>query len=48
MALQLRERKSPFIHQRHGDVPVRLCKGTVALHRRLGTSHRSCCYSEGY
>jgi hypothetical protein len=36
------------IRQRHGDVSIRLCKETVALHRRLGTSQRSCCYSEAY
>ena len=33
------------IRQRHSDVPLRLCKETVALHRRLSTSQRSCCYS---
>jgi len=32
MALQLRERKSPFIHVND------------ALHPRLGTPQRSCCY----
>ncbi|MGD0114901.1 MAG: radical SAM protein [Dehalococcoidia bacterium] len=34
------------IRQHHGSVPIHLCKETVALHRRLGTSQGSCCYSE--
>jgi spore photoproduct lyase len=34
------------IRQHHGDVPIRLCKETLALHGRLGTGQRGCCYSE--
>jgi len=34
------------IRQRPGDVPIRLCKETLALHRHLGTSQRSCCYTD--
>jgi len=33
------------VTQRHGDVSIRLCKETVALHRRLATSQHSCCYA---
>jgi spore photoproduct lyase len=32
------------IRQRHAGVPIRLCKETDALHRRLGTSQHDCCY----
>jgi spore photoproduct lyase len=35
-----------IIRERQGDLAVRLCKETVALHRRLGTCQRSCCYSD--
>ena len=34
------------IRQHDGDVPVRLCKETTAVHERLGTGQRGCCYSE--
>jgi hypothetical protein len=34
------------IRERQGDVPIRLCKETVALHRRLGSAQDTCCYCE--
>ena len=35
------------IRQHQGNVPIHLCKETVTLHRRLGTSQDGCCYSNG-
>jgi spore photoproduct lyase len=34
------------IGRHHAVVPIRLCKETLALHHRLGTAQRGCCYSE--
>jgi spore photoproduct lyase len=34
------------IRREQGDVPIRLCKETVAVHGRLHTGQRGCCYSE--
>ena len=34
------------IRQHDGDVPIRLCKETTAVHERLGTEQHGCCYSQ--
>jgi hypothetical protein len=34
------------IRQHDGDVPVRLCKETTAVHGRLNTGQHGCCYSQ--
>jgi spore photoproduct lyase len=44
--LSMYETAMDVIRQNQGDVPIRLCKETVAVHGRLATGQQECCYSQ--